>query len=203
MIRINLLGIPKARRGKRAAAVSVPGEGPSNLTLGLICVIVLAVLAGGSYVWVNNQHSALEKDMQAALQENQRLASVKDKYEASKRRADLFDRRVKVIDQLKQQQTGPLDLLNLVAETVNKTDAVWLETMTRGGPDNATEKNPNITLFTGIALSANNVADLSTNLKKTGVCKTVEIREAAQDTSIKEVQAFKFDMTCERAVDSK
>src|SRR5216684_2088262 len=101
MIRINLLGIPKARRGKRAAAsVSVPGEGPSSVTLGLICMIVLVLLGYGSYVWVDRQHTALEKEMKDAITENQRLASVKDKYEASKRKADLFDRRVKVIDQL-------------------------------------------------------------------------------------------------------
>ena len=62
--------------------------------------------------------------------ENQRLADVKAKYEASKKKADMYERRVRVIDELKSAQSGPVDLLNLVADTINSTDAVWLETMT-------------------------------------------------------------------------
>jgi type IV pilus assembly PilN-like protein len=41
------------------------------------------------------------------------------------------------------------------------------------------------------------VADLMANLRKTGAFKTVEIKETAQDTSVKQVQAFKFELNCE------
>jgi type IV pilus assembly protein PilN len=123
-----------------------------------------------------------------------RLADVKAKYEASKRKADMFERRVKVIDELKEAQKGPVNLLNLVADTVNKTDAVWLDTMTSDG------KSLN---FTGMALSADAVADLMTNLRKTGAFKTVEIKETSQDSSVKELQAFKFELICEIGLSSK
>ncbi|HLK52030.1 MAG TPA: PilN domain-containing protein, partial [Candidatus Angelobacter sp.] len=115
---------------------------------------------------------------------------VKAKYEASKKKADMYERRVKVIDELKAAQSGPVDLLNLVADTINSTDAVWLETMTNDG------KTLN---FTGMALSPNSVADLMANLRKTGAFKTVEIKETAQDNAVKEVQAFKFELICEMA----
>ena len=39
--------------------------------------------------------------------ENQRLADVKAKYEASKKKADMYERRVRVIDELKSAQSGP------------------------------------------------------------------------------------------------
>ncbi|HEX4603777.1 MAG TPA: PilN domain-containing protein [Candidatus Angelobacter sp.] len=195
MIRINLLGVPKktSRGGRRAstvASVGGGGEGSSTVVLGLIFIGALVVLIGLAQVWVGREHDRLEKDLQKAILDNQRLADVKAKYEASKRKADLYERRVRVIDELKAAQSGPVNLLNLVADTINSTDAVWLETMTNDG------KTLN---FTGMALSPNSVADLMANLRKTGAFKTVEIKETAQDTAVKEVQAFKFELICEMA----
>ena len=37
------------------------------------------------------------------------------------------------------------------------------------------------------------------NLRKTGAFKTVEIKETLQDSTMKEVQAFKFELICEMA----
>jgi Tfp pilus assembly protein PilN len=195
MIRINLLGVPKktSRGGRRASTVAVSGgggEGSSTVVLGLIFAGALVVLIGVAQMWVQREHETLEKNLQKAVQENQRLADVKAKYEASKKKADMYERRVRVIDELKSAQSGPVNLLNLVADTVNSTDAVWLETMTNDG------KTLN---FTGMALSPNSVADLMANLRKTGAFKTVEIKETTQDSAMKEVQAFKFELICEMA----
>jgi type IV pilus assembly protein PilN len=194
MIRINLLGVPKkTSRGRRASTVATSGgggEGSSTVVLGVLFVGALAVLIGVAHFWVQRENVRLEKSLQVAVMENQRLADVKAKYEASKRKADLYERRVRVIEELKAAQSGPVNLLNLVADTVNSTDAVWLETMTDDG------KSLN---FTGMALSPNSVADLMANLRKTGAFKSVEIKETLQDASVKEVQAFKFELICERA----
>src|SRR5215469_15273335 len=124
MIRINLssLAPPKTKRGRRTAtpAVSVPGEGSGSAFMVLVLVVVLVLAIGGSYLWLDRQHAQLVKEMDAATAENQRLAEVKAKYEASKKKADMFERRVKVIDELKEAQKGPVKLLDLVADTVNK-----------------------------------------------------------------------------------
>jgi Tfp pilus assembly protein PilN len=194
MIRINLLGVPRKTRGKRAAAVSVPGEGSSTLVLALVVVLGLVVAIAASYMWVKREHDQLDANLTKAIVENQRLADVKAKYEASKRKADMFERRVRVIDELKETQKGPVNLLNLVANTVNRTDAVWLDAMTDDGK--AID-------FTGMALSADAVADLMSNLRKTGAFKTVEIKETSQDATVKELQAFKFELICEKAFSSK
>ncbi|HLY93132.1 MAG TPA: PilN domain-containing protein [Candidatus Angelobacter sp.] len=193
MIRINLLGVPKrTSRGRRATAAAAGGggEGSSTIVLGLVFIGALAVLIGVAQVWVTREHDKLEKDLQKAILENQRLAEVKAKYEASKKRSDMYERRVRVIDELKAQQSGPVNMLNLVADTVNSTDAVWLDTMTNDGKT---------LTFTGMALSPNAVADLMANLRKTGAFKTVEIKETLQDATVKEVQAFKFELNCEIA----
>jgi Tfp pilus assembly protein PilN len=189
MIRINLLGIPKAKRGKRPAAPASIGEGPSTTLLALIFVLIVGV---GLWLWYNrvdHQREQVHKDLQAALLENQRLADVKAKYEARKKIAEKFTERVRLIDDLKQKQSGPVDLLNMVADTITKTDAVWLEAMTDDGKSID---------FTGLALSPNAVANLMANLEKTGQFKSVEIKETSQAPEVKELQAFKFELICEK-----
>jgi len=72
---------------------------------------------------------------------------------------------------------------------VNSTDAVWLDAMT----EDATNIN-----LSGTAISANAVANLITNLKKSNYFKTVEIKETYQDANIKDMQAFTFTLVCEK-----
>lgn len=189
MIRINLLGIPKAKRGKRPSAPATVGEGPSTTLLILIFIVVVGAGLFGWYTIVDKQREQLHKDLQAAQAENLRLAEVKAKYEANRKKAEQFEQRFKVIDQLKQAQSGPVSLLNMVADTITKTDAVWLEAMTDDGRSID---------FTGLALSPDAVANLMANLEKTGKFKSVEIKETSQSTEIKELQAFKFELICEK-----
>jgi len=51
----------------------------------------------------------------------------------------------------------------------------------------------------GLALSQDAVANLITNLQKTGFFKNVEIKETFQDDSVKDMQAFLFTLSCEKA----
>lgn len=190
MIRINLLGIPKAKRGRRQSVPVSTGEGPSTALLVLIFAAVVGVGLWAWYNFVDRQREQIHQELQKAQAENQRLAEVKAKYEAEQKKSDQFEQRFKVIDQLKQAQTGPVTMLNMVADTITKTDAVWLEAMTDDGR--------NID-FTGLALSPDAVANLMANLEKTGKFKSVEIKEASQAAEIKELQAFKFELICEKS----
>jgi Tfp pilus assembly protein PilN len=199
MIRINLSSLAPAktkRGGKRASTptLSMPGEGPNIVVMLLLAVAVTGVICYFFQYQVNQKTAQLNKEMTQAMAENQRLAVVKAQYEASRKKADVFERRVHVIDELKQNQKGPVDVLNLVADTVNKTDAVWLNSMTSDGRSLD---------FIGMALSADAVADLMSNLRKTGAFKTVEIKETSQDSTVKELQAFKFELICEIGFSSK
>jgi len=48
-------------------------------------------------------------------------------------------------------------------------------------------------------LSEDAVSNLISNLQKSGQFKTVEIKETFQDDTVKEMQAFIFSLTCEKA----
>jgi len=127
--------------------------------------------------------------MQAADQKNRELADVKQKYLERQRQADSYKRRVDVIDQLRANQAGPVNLLNTIGDTINSTEAVWLSTMKDEGTAVDIE---------GMALSTDAVASLIENLQKTGYFRNIEIKETYQDETYKEMQAFQFTLTCEK-----
>src|SRR5580698_549444 len=195
MIRINLLGTAKAK-GKRAsaaasaAAVLEVGESGSPM-LKVVVALVLAVgFNGWTWYHLDKQGQSIAKSMQVAEQKNRELAEVKAKYLERQREADNYKRRVDVIDQLRASQSGPVDLLNTIGDTVNGTEAVWLNTMKDQGATVDIE---------GMALTTDAVASLIENLQKTGYFKTIEIKETYQDETFKEMQAFQFVLTCEKA----
>ena len=128
--------------------------------------------------------------MQKAEQKNRELADVKARYLERQRQADSYKRRVDVIDQLRAAQSGPVNLLNMIGDTVNGTEAVWLNNM----KDRASSVD-----IEGMALSTDAVANLIQNLQKTGYFRNIEIKETYQDAQVKDMQAFQFTLTCEKA----
>src|SRR5262249_31994741 len=128
MIRINLLGIPKSKKARRGPTISVGG----GVNTTLVGVVLLLIALGVNYwYWkgLNDTSTKLATDLNAAKAENAKLASAKTRYQERQKQFDLYDHRVKVIHQLQSAQTGPLDLMNTIASTINGTDAVWLATM--------------------------------------------------------------------------
>src|SRR5437879_6413798 len=195
MIRINLLGVPRPKKGKRgsAAAPSMPGDGP-NIVMLLAAGFVIGVAAlGYLYSDANKTATKLAADMAVQNQEGTRLAAVKVKYEQRRKEADAFEKRVKVIDQLRAEQAGPVTLLNTIGDSVNNTDAVWLSEMT---------ETPAALSIEGTALSTVAVANLMTTIKRTGYFKNVDFKITSQDPSSKEMTAFTFTLTCEKQAKS-
>src|SRR6184192_3264688 len=191
MIRINLLGQAKSKNKRGAptsTAVMEVGD-PGSPKMKVLVVLVLAGLLNVGYWYrLDVVKRDIAAKMQVAEQKNRELADVKARYLERQRQAEAYKRRVDVIDQLRAAQTGPVNLLNMVGSTVNNTEAVWLNTMKDQGSSIDIE---------GLALSHDAVANLITNLQKTGFFKNVEIKETLQDDSIKDMQAFLFTLTCE------
>lgn len=192
MIRINVSGAARPK-GKRAAAAAVEygggGEGPSPVVFLLIGVVLLGILAGGPYYYISSQATDLDKRTEAANKEYQALQATKARVDQKQKLADDIKRRTDVIDKLRKDQLGPVELLRTVGDTVNATDAVWLATLKDDGV--------NINLE-GVAFSPHAVANLMANLKRTGYFKSVELKETIQDEKVKDMQAFDFTIACEK-----
>jgi Tfp pilus assembly protein PilN len=193
MIRINLLGTPKAKGKRSSVAAPAMMEMGDPISPMLKLVIVLALVGAGNYYYwhqLDNQSKSIALQIQRAELKTRELADVKARYLERQRQADNYKRRVDVIDQLRAGQAGPVNLLNTIGDTINTTEAVWLSTMKDQGPSIDIE---------GTALSANAVANLIQNLQKTGYFKNIEIKETFQDDQVKDLQAFQFTLTCEKA----
>jgi Tfp pilus assembly protein PilN len=195
MIRINLLGSPKPK-GKKGPAFSMPSFEFGNLggpTVQVAAVLLIAGAINGAYWYqLDREKKAIEVQTRVAEQKNRELADIKVKYLARQKQAEAYKRRVDVIDQLRANQTGPVPLLSMLADTVNGTEAVWLNSMQDLGANVAID---------GTALSSDAVANLISNLQKTGFFKNIEIKESFQDDGVKDMQAFQFTLTCEKATD--
>jgi type IV pilus assembly protein PilN len=193
MIRINLLGAQKGknkRSAASAAAVMEVGDVGSPKMKVLVVLVLAGLVNAGYWYQLDKQHKDIAAKMEVALRKNAELADVKARYMERQREAENYKRRVDVIDQLRAAQAGPVNLLNTFGQTVNSTEAVWLNSM----KDQGTSVD-----IDGMALSNDAVASLISNLQKTGYFSNIEIKETYQDDTFKEMQAFNFTLTCEKA----
>lgn len=193
MIKINLLENSKGKSKRGGGGPSMPSMEMGDMGSPKLKVLAVLVIAGlfnlGYWYRLDHQAKAIAAHMKVAEQKNRELADVKARFLERQTQANNYKRRVDVIDGLRQSQTGPVNLLAMLGETVNNTEAVWLSKMDDTGPQVNLE---------GTALSTDAVANLIANLQKTGFFRNVEIKETFQDDSIKDMQAFQFTLTCEK-----
>src|ERR1022692_2935894 len=193
MIKINLLENSKGKSKRGGGGPSMPSMEMGDMgspKLKVLAVLVIFGLGNLMYWYhLDRQGKAIAVHMKVAETKNRELADVKARFLERQTQANNYKRRVDVIDGLRSNQTGPVNLLAMLGETVNNTEAVWLSKMD--------DQGPNVNLE-GTALSTDAVANLIANLQKTGYFKNVEIKETYQDEQIKDMQAFQFTLTCEK-----
>jgi type IV pilus assembly protein PilN len=187
MIRINLLG----RARPKAARQTVPLES----TLQAILLIAALAVSGGVlwYYWsqLNGQVHTLQADIEKQQGEKARLENLKTQVEAFQREKDVLQQRINVIEQLQRNRTGGQELMDALANTVVRTDTLWLTSVARKGDTLS---------ITGEAASINAVANFITELKRSGYFDQVEIKESHQDPGEKAVQTFIFELTTQFAL---
>src|SRR5260370_1023240 len=195
MIRINVL---ESAKGKNKGGGGSSGRGRGGMEMGdmgspklkvLVVLLVAGLLNFGYWYRLDRQAQSIAKQMQAAEQKNRELSDVKARYLERQRQADNYKRRVDVIDSLRAGQAGPVNLLAMLGETVNGTEAVWLSRLDDTGASISLE---------GTALSTDAVANLIANLQKTGFFSNDEIKETFQDDQIKDMEPMQFTLTCEK-----
>ena len=184
MIRINLLGQirPKASRRPVDTGAALP-----VLFIGAGLVLGVLVLGFLYYSWQQqlNAENTKIKTLQAQKTD---LESIKQQVEAFDKQKQVLQQRVSTIEQLQRDRTGGQDLLDMVANTVSRTENLWLTTMTRKGSTLTVE---------GSSASVNAVANFITALKRSGYFQKVEIKETKQDDKNTGVQTFVFQLSAE------
>ena len=157
--------------------------------IGIGAAVGLVVLGFFYYTWQKQltEENNKIKTLQAQKTE---LEQTKQQVEAFEKQKVVLQQRVATIEQLQRDRTGGQELLDMVANTVSRTENLWLTQMTRKG---------NALALDGSSASINAVANFITALKRSGYFQKVEILESKQDDKNAGVQTFTFQITAEIA----
>ena len=187
MIKINLVREGRAVRGAGAApgaAAAVAVGGPSNLNTMLIVagVAIGVVIGGGWWVIEKNKLSGKRSEVDTKTREAQRLESIIKEVEEYQRRKDSLQKRIDLINQLKQNQKGPVKIMDRVSQDL--PDLVWLDRMTMSG---------GLITIQGRGLNPNAIANFVEAIKKDPLFEEPDLSAMNQVTVNPPV--YNFDMT--------
>ncbi|MCI0621434.1 MAG: PilN domain-containing protein [Acidobacteria bacterium] len=166
MIKINLLGRTKLKAAK-AKKISTA----SNQTLmAVMAVAVVLMSVGIIYFWeriLSQQDEELSQQIMLAKKEKVRQEGMLKENEVFEKRRKLLETRINVIESLKKNQSGPVQVLDLLSDCVQRSDGVWLKDLTQ---------KDNLVTVNGTAMgSPDAVADFITNLTRVGNFKNVNL----------------------------
>src|SRR5258708_23630810 len=109
MIRINLLGVQKAKgkRGSPTAVAAPMGEGGSILVKALAAMIAIAILNRGYWFVLDKQKRDIATQMAVAERKNRELSDAKARSMERQPEADNHKRPVDGLDQFPAGHNGP------------------------------------------------------------------------------------------------
>ena len=185
MIKINLVREGRAVRGAGAApaAAAMAAAGPSNLNnIFIIGGLILGVLIGGGWWFLEKRTlSERQETVAAKTSEAQRLESIIKEVEEFQKRKDSLQKRIDLINQLKQNQKGPVKIMDRISQDL--PDLVWLDKLTMSG---------GLITIDGRGLNPNAIANFVENVKNDPLFEEPDLTSVAQE-SVKP-PVYKFNM---------
>ncbi|HEV3219660.1 MAG TPA: PilN domain-containing protein [Candidatus Acidoferrales bacterium] len=185
MIRINLLGQSRPKAQRRA----VPLEATLQLLFLALALALGLGFLGIDYWQLSNKAKDVQKDIDQKKQQKAQLEQIKQQVDAFEKQKNLLQQRINVIEDLQRNRAGGQELLDAVANTVSRTETLWLTSLSRKG-DSLT--------IVGTAGSINAIAEYIAQLKRSGYFAQVEIKEAKQNEN-PDVQLFDFTLNAQFA----
>jgi type IV pilus assembly protein PilN len=191
MIRINLLGQPRPRKVRRGGA---PLESSLQFVFFGVAVAIGVIALLVHYGMLKKQ-LAEQTDIARKLSiQKKQLQQVQAEVESLKKEQALLAQKYAVIEELERNKTGAQELLDALANTVNRVDALWMTSITQKGNSLSME---------GTADSLSAVANFITQLKRSGNFDKVEIKESRQDERRLNVTTFLFTLTADLALPTR
>lgn len=189
MIKINLL---REGRGPTRAPAPGPGAGggvagPANFNM-IILLALVALLGLVGAGWTFFAWRSIEnKRTEVARQEEEaaKLRKIIEEVAQFERRRDSLEKRIALINQLKQNQKGPVRLLDHISRDL--PDLVWLDRMSLSG---------RVITITGRTLNPNAAATFVENIKGDPMFDEPEfsVLSAQGASGPSPVEVYTFDM---------
>lgn len=183
MIKINLLGAPKPVA--RAAEPSA-GLAPEAIILPGAFLVVLALIAGFVYWYMTRQIDTLNTNLRTAKAEQARLAGIKEQNARYEQQLSQLQLRLDTIHLLQSSRVGPVELMHTLGALVDRSNDLYLLTVTPKADRLAIE---------GVANSTEAIANFLAALVKSGNFVDVQLRQSYQDDRASRV-SFKFSLDC-------
>ncbi|HEX9406004.1 MAG TPA: PilN domain-containing protein [Thermoanaerobaculia bacterium] len=189
MIKINLVREGRAVRGAgaapgMAAVAAVGAAAPSNINnLLVIGGLIAGIVIGGGWWVIERQKLSGKRDEVASKQvEAQRLEAIIKEVEGYQKQKDSLQKRIDLINQLKQNQKGPVKIMDRISQDL--PDLVWLDKMSLSG---------GLITLSGRGLNPNAIANFVENVKNDPLFEEPDLSSMNQVT-VKPL-VYSFDMT--------
>jgi type IV pilus assembly protein PilN len=170
LIKINLVREGRAVRGGGAAAApavaAAAAAGPANINNILILALlgIGLALAGIWYFIENGKLKDRQEQVASKQAEAQKLESIIKDVESYQKRKESLQKRIDLINQLKQNQKGPVRVMDRISQDL--PDLVWLDHMSMGGGGIS---------LTGRGLNPNAIANFIDNIKNDPMFEEPEV----------------------------
>ncbi|MBI2212777.1 MAG: PilN domain-containing protein [Acidobacteria bacterium] len=189
MIKINLVreGRAPVRGAAAGAGPSAVGGGAANANNLVIAafLILAAVLAGGWFMIKSRELSAKRADVEAKQIEAQKLEAIIKEVEAFEKRKEDLKKRIDTINNLKQNQKGPVRVMDRISQDL--PDLVWLDRLTLDG-------GPKTIEVTGRGLNPNAIALFIEQIKNDPLFDEPQVGNVTQATGGTGPDVYSFTM---------
>jgi len=171
LIKINLVREGRAVRGTGVVSGAPAAAGPSSANNGLVVGgLILGVLIAGGW-WYMQKRTLAERQETVAQKQTEatRLEQIiKDVADFQTQKTNL-EKRIDLIKQLKQNQRGPVQLMDRISQDL--PDLVWLDKMAVGG---------GMVTIDGRGLNPNAIANFVENVKNDPMFEEPDLSSVTQ-----------------------
>lgn len=178
MIRVNLLR-DQTLRVRRTTMK--PEVSRSGLVLVALFVVLVVGLGGWCYA-ISRQVHALEARRDDLRARSQALEKEKKQVAQYEKLKKVREQRIAVIEKLKENQSGPVELLNNVIQSIPTDGLLWLTLL---------EQRGDRVQIRGYSARSESIPDFLTNLSRSGSFKTVDLELVEA-----EANAARFAVVC-------
>jgi Tfp pilus assembly protein PilN len=183
MIKINLLGIAKP-----VAQAAGPAEGiaPEAIIIPGALFVVLALIAGFVFWYVNGQITGLRTELAKQQREKARLAGIMEQNKLYEARLNQLQLRINTIQTLQNSRVGPVEMMHVLGLLANRSNNLYLLSVSN---------NAGRLVMNGQASSTDAIANFIGSLQRSGSFDDVQLRKSYEDDLNKHL-SFKFNLDC-------
>jgi Tfp pilus assembly protein PilN len=178
MIKVNLLKDQTAQVRKTFAK-------PTVSRTGLVFLAIFVLIAGATATWyfyIQRQVTEGTQKREKLRLEEARLQKLKKEIEKYEKLKQLRQSRIDVIEKLKENQTGPVLLLNSVIQSIPRDGVLWLTSLS--------QKSGQIKIV-GFTQNTEVIPDFMSNLMASGIFQAVDL-----ESNDSQKEASKFSLVC-------